>query len=54
VVAVASARPYASRLHLAADRQPHQHLITLPAAQKQRQIMKQYFNKANQNNLSNN
>jgi len=26
--AVASAGPYANNLHLAADRQPHQHLIT--------------------------
>jgi len=27
-IAVASAGPYANNLHLAPDRQPHQHLIT--------------------------
>jgi len=28
-MAVASAGPYANNLHLAPDRQPHQHLITI-------------------------
>jgi len=28
-MAVASAGPYANNLHLAPDREPHQHLITL-------------------------